>query len=107
MTEHKSRDLSRAQGGIRASEALSPSGRPMTLDDLPPPGTKRWVIRRKAEVVAGVRGGLITLQEACRRYRLSVDEFRSWERLLEAHGLAGLRVTRAKKYLRGARHRPD
>ncbi|MFQ5763704.1 MAG: DUF1153 domain-containing protein [Rhodospirillales bacterium] len=98
MTEHKSPDLNRVQGGIRASEALSPNGRPMTLDDLPPPGTERWVIRRKAEVVAGVRGGLITLQEACRRYRLSVDEFRSWERLLEAHGLAGLRATRAKKY---------
>jgi hypothetical protein len=72
----------------------------MTLDDLPPPGTKRWVIRRKAEVVAGVHGGLITLEEACRRYRLSLDEFRSWERLLQAHGLPGLRITRVKKYRR-------
>ena len=25
------------------------------LDSLPPPETKRWVIRRKAEVVAAVR----------------------------------------------------
>jgi hypothetical protein len=58
------------------------------------------VIRRKAEVVAGVHGGLITLEEACRRYRLSVDEFRSWERLLQAHGLPGLRITRIKKYRR-------
>ena len=72
----------------------------MTIEDLPPPGTKRWVIRRKAEVVAGVRGGLITLEQACRRYRLSVDEFRSWERLLRAHGLPGLRITRVKKYRR-------
>jgi hypothetical protein len=39
----------------------------MSLDDLPPPNTKRWVIRRKAEVVAGVRSGLISLEDACRR----------------------------------------
>ena len=110
MTEHKIHEAARrAQGGIQPSEALSPpsevlspNGKPMTLDDLPPAGPQRWVIRRKAEVVAGVRGGLITLDEACRRYRLSVDEFRSWERLLEDHGLAGLRATRIKKYRKSA-----
>ena len=37
------------------------------LATLPPPGTKRWVIRRKAEVVAAVRGGLLSLEEACSR----------------------------------------
>ena len=107
MTEHKARSSRPAQGGHSESQALSPrhqalspSGAPMTIEDLPPPGTKRWVIRRKAEVVAGVRGGLITLEQACRRYRLSVDEFRSWERLLRAHGLPGLRITRVKKYRR-------
>ncbi len=100
MTEHKTRHIRRQRGGIEASQALSPSGKPMTFADLPPAGTRRWVIRRKAEVVAGVHGGLITLREACHRYRLSVDEFRSWENLLERHGLPGLRVTRAKKYRR-------
>ena len=98
MTEHKTPSSRRAQGGLLQSQVLSPGGTPMTIDDLPPPGTGRWVIRRKAEVVAGVHGGLITLEEACRRYRLSVDEFRSWERLLRAHGLPGLRITRIKKY---------
>ena len=34
-----------------------PDGTLLTLADLPPPNTKRWVIRRKAEVVAAVRGG--------------------------------------------------
>ncbi len=97
MTEHKPRDLAHAGGIFQAGEALSPSGKPLTLADLPRPGTQRWVARRKAEVVAAVRGGLITLQEACMRYRLSVDEFRSWERLLEAHGVAGLKVTRARR----------
>lgn len=80
----------------------------MTLGDLPPPGTKRWVIRRKAEVVAGVRAGLITLEEACERYRLSVEEFLSWQRLIERHGLRGLRITRLQDYRRAEeRTRPE
>jgi len=35
----------------------------------------RWVIRRKAQVVAAVRGGLLSLEEACSRYMLTVEEF--------------------------------
>jgi hypothetical protein len=72
----------------------------MTLDDLPPPNTKRWVIRRKAEVVAGVRAGLLSLEEACERYKLSVEEFLSWQRLIERHGVRGLRTTRLQEYRR-------
>ena len=98
MTEHKSQTSHHPQGGIQDGEILSPSGKLMTFEDLPPKATKRWVIRRKAEVVAGVHGGLITLEQALRRYELSVDEFRTWEKLLKDHGLAGLRTTRAKKY---------
>ena len=97
MTEHKPHH----PGNPHSREALSPTGVPMTRDDLPPPNTKRWVMRRKAEVVAGVRAGLISLQEACDRYALSVDEFRSWQRLLDEHGLAGLRATRTKEYRNG------
>ncbi len=70
----------------------------MTEDDLPPPDTKRWVMRRKAEVVAGVRSGLISLEEACRRYTLSVEEFLSWQRLIDSHGMRGLRATRLQDY---------
>ena len=36
----------------RVSYVIGPDGSPLTLADLPPPNTKRWVIRRKAEVVA-------------------------------------------------------
>ena len=77
---------------------VGPMGKQMTLNDLPGPKTKRWVIRRKAEVVAGVRGGLLSLDEACSRYSLTVDEFRSWQRLLKNHGVQGLRTTKIKKY---------
>ncbi|MEI6984881.1 MAG: DUF1153 domain-containing protein [Rhodospirillaceae bacterium] len=75
---------------------------PMTERDLPPPNTKRWVMSRKAEVVAGVRCGLISLDEACRRYTLSVEEFLSWQRLIDSYGLRGLRATRLQEYRVGA-----
>ena len=68
------------------------------MSELPSPNTKRWVIRRKAEVVASVRNGMITLEEACNRYKLSIEEFLSWQRLIESHGLAGLRSTRLQDY---------
>lgn len=84
----------------RPSTIVGPLGQPMTLDDLPPADTQRWVIRRKAEVVAGVRAGLISLEDACRRYRLTVEEFLSWQRLIDRHGLSGLRVTRLQDYRR-------
>ena len=72
----------------------------MTINDLPPPNTKRWVVRRKAEVVTAVRAGLLTLEEACERYSLSVEEFSSWQALIEKHGMRGLRTTKLKEYRR-------
>ncbi len=66
--------------------------------ELPPANTRRWVVRRKAAVVQAVRGGFISLDEACRRYTLSVEEFLSWENAIERHGLRGLRVTRLQEY---------
>ena len=68
------------------------------LATLPPPGTKRWVIRRKAAVVSAVRAGLLSLEEACQRYHLSVEEFLSWQRLIDRHGMRGLRATRLQDY---------
>lgn len=71
-------------------------------DDLPPPNTRRWVVRRKAAVILAVRSGRITLEEALRRYQLTEEEYRSWERAFDTHGLAGLRATRLQQY-RGPR----
>ncbi len=77
---------------------IGPDGMPLTLKDLPPTTTKRWVIRRKAEVVAAVRGGLLTLEEACERYTLTVEEFLGWQKAIDQHGLPGLRATRVQQY---------
>lgn len=77
---------------------VSADGKVLTLDDLPPPNTQRWVARRKAEVVAAVRAGLLTLEDACRRYNLSYEEFQTWESAIDRHGLGGLRVTRIQDF---------
>ena len=82
----------------RPSSVIGPAGKPLTIDDLPPPNTERWVIRRKAEVVAAVRGGLLSLEEACQRYTLTVEEYLSWQRSIDRHGLPGLRTTRIQHY---------
>jgi hypothetical protein len=66
------------------------------------------VVRRKAEIVAAVRGGLLSLEEACRRYRLTVDEYRAWETSIERDGFRGLSVTRLQLYRqRTARVQPS
>jgi Protein of unknown function (DUF1153) len=77
---------------------IGPDGGPLTIADLPAPDTKRWVIHRKAQVVVAVRSGLLSLEEACSRYRLTIDEFLSWQSAMDRHGLAGLRTTRIQKY---------
>jgi hypothetical protein len=68
------------------------------LTTLPLPNTKRWVVRRKAAIVQAVRNGSISLLGACRRYTLSIEEFRAWERAVDRYGIAGLRVTRIQIY---------
>ena len=87
------------------SRIVAPHGNPMSIHDLPPSDTKRWVIRRKAEVVAGVRAGLITIEEACERYTLSIEEFLSWQRLIDSHGVRGLRATKIQDYRSALRER--
>ncbi len=82
----------------RAEIVIGPAGKPLTVESLPPENTVRWVIMRKAVVVSAVRNGLIGLDDACERYKLSIEEFLNWERLVNAHGLRGLRVTRLQTY---------
>jgi hypothetical protein len=78
----------------RVNYVIGPDGSPLTIADLPPTPPRRWVMRRKAEVVAAVRGGLLSLDEVCQRYTLTVDEFLGWQQSIDQHGLAGLHTTR-------------
>jgi hypothetical protein len=59
---------------------------------LPPPGSKRWGSHSKAAVVAAGRGRILTLDEACEQYALSVEEYLTWQHGIDLSGLAGLRV---------------
>jgi len=76
-----------------AVETVFPANEP-----LPPPQPGRWVVRHKAQIVAAVHKGTMTVQEALNRYHLTIEEFLSWQRALEAHGVPGLRVTRIQIY---------
>jgi hypothetical protein len=74
----------------RNSLVLGPDGAVLELSNLPASNTIRWVPRRKAEVVAAVNGGLLTMAEACERYAISLEEFMQWKRDYEDFGLKGL-----------------
>ena len=87
----------------RVKYVIGPDGSRLTIADLPAPETKRWVIRRKAVLVIAIRGGLLSLEEACNRYALTVDELLDWQYSIDRHGLAGLRTTRIQKYPRRGR----
>jgi hypothetical protein len=73
-------------------------GTVMTLADLPPLRTRRWVASRKAAVVRGVAHGLISKDEALTRYSLSDDEFIEWVRAVSRHGESALKTTMVQKY---------
>lgn len=83
---------------FRPAQVIGPLGEPLTLADLPPPNTRRWVVRRKAEVVAAVNGGLLSIDDVLERYTLTLEEFASWQRAVDRSGMQGLRVTRIQHY---------
>ena len=88
MAEHSTR---------RVTIIIGPDGSPLTPTDLPEPG-ERWVPSRKAILVAAVRGGLLSMEEACDRYALTVEEYLSWQTAVDGHGLPGLRTTQVQRY---------
>jgi hypothetical protein len=49
-------------------------------------------------VVSAVREGVLTIEEACHRYNLSIEEFHAWEQGLSRHGLRGLQATRVGQF---------
>ena len=82
----------------RPDSVVGPLGEELSTADLPPPETSRWVVRRKAQVVAAVNGGLLSVREACDRYDLTLEELASWQRAIDREGMPGLRATRVQHY---------
>src|SRR5215218_630334 len=83
---------------VLARRVLAPDGTVLTLTNLPSPDAQRWVASRNAIVVAAVRGGLLSMSDACARYRLTTEEFLSWQTQVDRDGLQGLRTTRIQEY---------
>lgn len=89
--------------GDHTTEIIGPDGEVISWETLPASTTTRWVTRRKAQVIAAIRGGLLTIEDACQRYRLTVDELSEWQAALDKHGARGLKTTLTQqyRYLRG------
>ncbi|WP_295634575.1 DUF1153 domain-containing protein [Novosphingobium sp.] len=83
---------------FRPTAVVGPLGEAITMDTIPPADTTRWVARRKAEVVAAVNGGLLSVDEALMRYGLSLEEFESWRITLRRVGMPGLRITHTQDH---------
>ena len=83
---------------IRPARVIGPLGEELTVETLPPPETTRWVVRRKAEVVAAVNGGLLSVDDVCARYGLTVVVLAGWLGAIDRSGMPGLRVTRIQHY---------
>lgn len=83
---------------IRPAAVLGPMGEHLTLETLPSRDTRRWVCRRKAQVVAAINGGMLTIDEACERYDLSAEEVDCWRTSYARAGVPALRVTRIQQY---------
>ena len=76
----------------------------LPLPDLPALNN-RWTMRRKATLIFAVRSGRISIEEACRVYKLSVDELLAWERNLERYGILAC-VQRATRFTETTREEP-
>jgi len=67
--------------------------------DLPVPSANlRWVISRKAQLIAALDAGWLSLEEACSRYSLTSEEIISWRSRMIRHGMRGLRATGIQQY---------
>lgn len=63
-----------------------------------PPWETRWVARRKADVIAAIRNGLLSIEEACNRYALTTEELIAWQAAYTRHGVNGLKLVRQQVY---------
>lgn len=77
---------------LTSQPATAAAIRAVPMPSLPPAGTRRWVAGRKAQVVEAVLSGMLKLDDAQRRYELSIEEFSLWKRRFYRSGVDGLRM---------------
>lgn len=71
-----------------------PDGTLITPADLPPADTMRWTASKKHVVVIALQSGMMTADDLCRRYSLSLAELTEWRIRIERGGRQGLKVTK-------------
>jgi len=76
------------------------SSRPGAAPSKAPPLIKRWPPAMKAKVLEEVRDGVLSLDEACKRYALSIEEYLTWQHGIELFGMAGLQVNKQQELRR-------
>ena len=79
--------------------------RPQTEAALPPARQQRWSAGKKAQVLAAIKDGTLSLEEACRHYSLTAEELQSWHVSFAADGVAGLKMTRLAERRTNARRK--
>jgi hypothetical protein len=82
----------------------APTTEQIKLGNPAPVRPVRWMPRKKAEIVAAIRDGYMSLEEARERYALSIEEYISWQTGIELSGLAGLRINRLQQNRRRRKH---
>ena len=70
----------------------------MVIHPLPSPDTVRWTVRLKARVVSAVHCGLLSLTECLHRYKMSKEEFYSWELAIESGDIKRLKATKFQEF---------
>ncbi len=81
----------------RPARIVGPNNQILDRDSLPPANTTRWVALRKAQIVAAVESGMISIDDVIQRYGLSIEEFAGWQRAMDRAGVAGLRIAWLQK----------
>ena len=61
----------------------------LTFANLPPPDIRRWNTVRKVFVVRAIQVGVLSFDQASKRYNLSAEEFVSWHKLAANFGSTG------------------
>ena len=80
------------------ASVVGPNGKTVSLSSLPESNTTRWVTSRKAQLISAINGGLLTVEEASARYRLTLDELAEWRASFERHGSRGLKATLVQQF---------
>lgn len=69
-------------------------GRERADTALPAEFHGRWTAARKEALVLAVEGGELSLNDALRRYYLTLEEYNAWRRAFRKKGRAGLQASK-------------